>query len=93
MHTTSVCPSGPSFCQMDRAVPAPRFGGLQALEIKRMSAAMAAVKSEVSKLDERLEEARRYRAFLDSVTPDEWFQAIGHTWSCLPCRTGHCVPV
>ena len=43
------------------------------LEIKRLNGAIAALKSELGKQQERLEECKRYKEFLDGVTPAEWF--------------------
>jgi predicted Holliday junction resolvase-like endonuclease len=48
---------------------------LQALEIKRLNAAIAGLRSELNKQEEALEDCRSYKEFLDSVTPNEWFAA------------------
>eukprot|EP00877_Chromochloris_zofingiensis_P008558 jgi/Chrzof1/3956/Cz13g14240.t1 len=45
------------------------------LEIKRLNTAIAALKSELNKQEEALEDCRRYKEFLDSVTHPEWFEA------------------
>ncbi|WIA44028.1 hypothetical protein OEZ86_010400 [Tetradesmus obliquus] len=47
----------------------------KALEIKRLNAAIAGLRSELNKQEEALEDCRRYKEFLDSVTPKEWFVA------------------
>ncbi len=47
--------------------------GYQVLEIKRATAAAAALRSEVAKYKEQVDECTRLKAFLDSVTPSEWF--------------------
>ena len=44
----------------------------QAAEIKRATAAVSAVKSELAKLEEQLEECSRCAAFLHRLTPPEW---------------------
>eukprot|EP00878_Enallax_costatus_P036503 GHUV01040997.1.p1 GENE.GHUV01040997.1~~GHUV01040997.1.p1 ORF type:complete len:297 (+),score=87.78 GHUV01040997.1:82-972(+) len=43
------------------------------LEIKRLNTAIAALRSELNKQKEALEECKRYKEFLDGVTPKEWF--------------------
>lgn len=45
---------------------------MQAAEIKRATAAVSAVKSELAKLEEQLEECSRCATFLHSLTPPEW---------------------
>ena len=45
--------------------------GMQAAEIKRAAAAVSAVKSELAKLEEQLEECSRCAAFLHRLTPPE----------------------
>lgn len=40
-----------------------------------MNTAIAALKSELNKQEEALEDCRRYKEFLDSVTHPEWFEA------------------
>ncbi|GIL86387.1 hypothetical protein Vretimale_11669 [Volvox reticuliferus] len=44
------------------------------LEIKRLNTATAALRSELNKYEEQLEDCRRYKEFLDSITPPEWFE-------------------
>ena len=44
------------------------------LEIKRLTTAIAALRSEMNKYEEQLEDCRRYKEFLDSITPGEWFE-------------------
>lgn len=41
-------------------------------EIKKLNSAITSIKSEMSKFEEQLEDCRRYRAFLDRLTPPEW---------------------
>eukprot|EP00002_Diphylleia_rotans_P008908 TRINITY_DN188_c0_g1_i3.p1 TRINITY_DN188_c0_g1~~TRINITY_DN188_c0_g1_i3.p1 ORF type:complete len:442 (+),score=99.10 TRINITY_DN188_c0_g1_i3:66-1391(+) len=41
-------------------------------EIKKLNAQIMAIKSDMSKDEEQLEECRRYKEFLDSLTPPEW---------------------
>ena len=43
-------------------------------EIKRLNAAISTIRSELNKYEEQLEDCRKYKAFLDSLTPDEWFE-------------------
>jgi hypothetical protein len=45
----------------------------QIMEIKRATAAVAALNSELAKQQEQVEECLRLKAFLDSVTPEAWF--------------------
>ncbi|KAF0979301.1 hypothetical protein FDP41_001644 [Naegleria fowleri] len=40
-------------------------------EIKKLNARAAAINTEIAKLDEQLENCRRYKEFLDSLTPKE----------------------
>ena len=42
------------------------------MEIKRLNASMATIRSQLNKYEEQVEECRRYQKFLDSVTPVEW---------------------
>ncbi|DBA67458.1 hypothetical protein WJX79_002798 [Trebouxia sp. C0005] len=42
------------------------------MEIKRVNALMATIRSQLNKYEEQVEECRRYQKFLDSVTPVEW---------------------
>lgn len=46
----------------------------QVAEIKRLNTEIARLKSDMSRTEELLEECRRYAAFLDSITPQEWFE-------------------
>eukprot|EP00736_Rhodelphis_marinus_P011866 Rmarinus@m.10502 len=43
-------------------------------EIKKLNSQIAAIKSEMSKYEEQLEECREYKNFLDSLTPTDWFE-------------------
>ena len=43
-------------------------------EIKKLNMQIAAVKSEMSKLNESLEDCLKYKKFLDDLTPPEFFQ-------------------
>lgn len=43
-------------------------------EIRKLNTQMMAVKSEMAKYDEQLDECRRCKAFMDSLTPAEWFE-------------------
>lgn len=45
---------------------------LQLMEIKRLNASMATIRSQLNKYEEQVDECRRYQKFLDSVTPVEW---------------------
>ena len=47
-------------------------GAVQLMEIKRLNASMATIRSQLNKYEEQVEECRRYQKFLDSVTPVEW---------------------
>jgi hypothetical protein len=47
---------------------------VQVLEIKRLNTAIAALRSEMNKYEEQLEDCRKFREFLDSITPLEWFE-------------------
>jgi hypothetical protein len=47
---------------------------LQVLEIKRLNAMIASLRSELNKYEEQLEDCRKYQTFLNNVTPIEWFQ-------------------
>lgn len=42
---------------------------LQVLEIKRLNTAIAALRSEMNKYEEQLEDCRKFKEFLDSITP------------------------
>lgn len=48
-------------------------------EIKKVNAAMMAIKSEISKYEDTLKEYQMYRKFLDNLTP----QVCGFRWHCL----------
>ena len=39
-----------------------------------MNAQIAQIKAEMSKFEEQLEDCRKYKAFLDKLTPPEWFE-------------------
>ncbi|QDZ25580.1 hypothetical protein A3770_18p80980 [Chloropicon primus] len=43
-------------------------------EIKRLNAAIATLRSELNKYEEQLEDCRKYKQFLDYLTPSEWFE-------------------
>ena len=43
-------------------------------EIKKLNAQIAQIKAEMSKFEEQLEDCRKYKAFLDKLTPPEWFE-------------------
>ncbi|GMH41880.1 hypothetical protein BSKO_09790 [Bryopsis sp. KO-2023] len=43
------------------------------MEIKRLNASIAALRSELNKYEEQLEDFKKYKDFLDSITPNEWF--------------------
>lgn len=43
-------------------------------EIKRLNAAIATIKSELNKYEEQLEDCRKYKEFLDNLTPPEYFK-------------------
>eukprot|EP00948_MAST-09A_sp_MAST-9A-sp1_P004320 g4320.t1 len=44
-------------------------------EIKKLNQSIATIKSDTSKLQEQLEDCLKYKHFLDSLTPPEWFSA------------------
>ncbi|CAM6061949.1 unnamed protein product [Sphagnum tenellum] len=44
------------------------------LEIKKLTTETAVVKAELSKYEEQLEECNKYKEFLTSLTPLEWFE-------------------
>lgn len=46
------------------------------LEIKRLNTAIAAFRSEMNKYEEQLEDCRKYKEFLDNITPAEWFEQL-----------------
>lgn len=43
-------------------------------EIKKLNAQITQIKSEMSKCEEQLEDCRKYKGFLDMLTPQEWFE-------------------
>ena len=43
-------------------------------EIKKLHQEIQAVQSEMTKLREHLDDCERYKKFLDSLTPEEWFE-------------------
>jgi len=43
-------------------------------EIKKFNAQITQIKSEMSKFEEQLEDCRKYKHFLDKLTPVEWFE-------------------
>merc|ERR1719181_1493465 len=43
-------------------------------EIKKLNMQITQIKSEMSKFEEQLEDCRKYKDFLDKLTPPEWFQ-------------------
>ena len=42
-------------------------------EIKKLNNQIAQIKAEMSKFEEQLEDCRKYKEFLDKLTPPEWF--------------------
>lgn len=48
---------------------------LQVSELKRLANTLAMAQSGLRKVQEQMEECKRYATFLDSVTPPEWFAA------------------
>jgi hypothetical protein len=45
------------------------------VEVKRLHGKIAAMRSELSKYEEQLADCKRYRSFLDDITPETHFQA------------------
>jgi cell shape-determining protein MreC len=45
-------------------------------EIKRLTAQIGTIKNEMAKYDEQLEDCKKYKEFLDKLTPPEWFEQI-----------------
>jgi len=45
-------------------------------EIKKLNAQITQIKSEMSKFEEQLEDCRKYKSFLDKLTPVEWFEEL-----------------
>ena len=43
-------------------------------EIKKLNNQIAQIKAEMSKFEEQLEDCRKYKEFLDRLTPPEWFE-------------------
>uniref|UniRef100_A0A7S4F2N3 DUF4200 domain-containing protein n=1 Tax=Chrysotila carterae TaxID=13221 RepID=A0A7S4F2N3_CHRCT len=43
-------------------------------EIKKLNAQITQIKSDMSKFEEQLEDCRKYKNFLDKLTPPEWFE-------------------
>lgn len=43
-------------------------------EIKRYTAQIGAIKNEMAKYDEQLEDCKKYKEFLDKLTPPEWIE-------------------
>jgi cell shape-determining protein MreC len=43
-------------------------------EIKRLNNETASIKNEIAKYDEQLEECKKYKDFLDKLTPAEWLR-------------------
>ena len=41
----------------------------QVLEIKRLNTAIAALRSEMNKYEEQLEDCRKFKEFMDGITP------------------------
>ncbi|KAL4435859.1 hypothetical protein ABPG77_000621 [Micractinium sp. CCAP 211/92] len=48
----------------------------RAAEAKRLAGSIAALRSEMGKIEEQVQECQKYKAFLDTVTPVEWFEAL-----------------
>ena len=44
-------------------------------EIKKLNMQITQIKSEMSKFEEQLEDCRKYKDFLDKLTPQEWFDS------------------
>ena len=47
----------------------------QVNELKRLLLALGIAQSEARKVQEQLDECRKHAAFLDAITPPEWFAA------------------
>ena len=45
-------------------------------EIKKLNMQITQIKSEMSKFEEQLEDCRKYKDFLDKLTPQEWFDEM-----------------
>ncbi|ETO09484.1 flagellar associated protein [Reticulomyxa filosa] len=48
------------------------------VQIKKLNQEITKIKAEVDKYNETLEYCRKYKAFLDALTPSEWFAAKEH---------------
>ncbi|KAL4458750.1 hypothetical protein ABPG75_013615 [Micractinium tetrahymenae] len=59
-----------------RAEAEARVRSERAAEAKRVAGSIAALRSEMGKIEEQLQECQRYKSFLDSVTPAEWFESL-----------------
>ena len=46
------------------------------LDIKRLNGSIGSIRSELNKYEEQLEDCKEYKAFLDRLTPQEWFQDL-----------------
>ena len=46
------------------------------LDIKRLNGSIGSIRSELNKYEEQLEDCKKYKAFLDRLTPQEWFQDL-----------------
>ena len=55
------------------------------LEIKRLNTAIAALRSEMNKHEEQLEDCKRYKEFMDTITPPEWFEQQANKLQVGPC--------
>jgi hypothetical protein len=44
-------------------------------DIKKMNARKTATKSEIQKLRDQLDKCKQYKSFLDSLTPESWFES------------------
>ena len=49
----------------------------KAHEIKRLNTVIAAIRSEMNKYDEQLDDCHKYKEFLGKLTPSEWFKEQG----------------
>jgi hypothetical protein len=45
-------------------------------EIKRYTLQIGTIKNEMAKCDEQLEDCKKYKDFLDGLTPPEWFSKV-----------------
>lgn len=45
---------------------------MQVLDIKRLNGVITAIRSDLSKYEEQLEECKKYRDFLAALTPAQW---------------------